>query len=369
MMKCHFKFTPAVLWLSAALLVSLAVHLWPDSGQSDQSKGSDSAQTPVAQVETIRLHQGDISETITAYGVVLPLPDQLQTISVSYTSQVAVIQVNQGQLVQRGDLLLTLKPGADAVLQLQQARSEFDAAMREQQLLQERLKLKLATQQDLVTSRLRVAQAQATLKNLAGRGIGREQEIHAESAGLIYLVSAQQGQIVPAGAPLLQLVDQNQWVVRLGVEPEDYVHVQMGQQVLITPVNAPVKQPVKGHIEIITHQIDPATRLVNVLVRPQMNQTLLINDFVQGRIVISSQNTLLVPLQAVLPEDGSYSLFTVDNGHAVKHHVRVGLENDRYVELVNSDLKAQDEVVVLGNYELEPGMAVKVVKSAQGAAQ
>jgi len=153
--------------------------------------------------------------------------------------------------------------------------------------------------------------------------------------------------------------------VRLGIEPEDYDHLQVDQQVLITPVNTPVSEPVKGRIEIITHQIDPTTRLLNVFVRPALNQTLLINDFVEGRIIISLVNTLLVPRQAVLPDDGGYSLFTVENGHAVKHQVQLGLENDTQVEVIATDLKEQDEAVVLGNYELESGMAVSVAPSTQ----
>lgn len=327
---------------------------------------------PVAQIETIKLHKGEIKETLTAYGVVSPFPDKLRTVSVPYTSQVDKIQVNQGQIVQQGDLLLTLKPGADAVLQLEQAQRELNAALRGNQLLEEKMRLKLATQQDLVTSRLRVEQAKVMLKNLADRGIGQGQQIRAESAGIIYLVSVQQGQIVPAGAPLLQLVDHNQWVVRLGIEPEDYNRLQVNQQVLITPVNTPIPEPVKGRIEIITHLIDPMTRLLNVFVRPELNQTLLVNDFVEGRIIIASVNTFLVPRQAVLPDNGGYSLFTVENGHAVKHQVQVGLENDAQVEVIAADLKAQDDVVVLGNYELEPGMAVAPAAGSrigQGAAQ
>jgi len=313
---------------------------------------------PVAQVKTIKLHKGEFKEIFTAYGVVLPFPDKLTTISVPYTSQVDKMLVNQGQIVQQGDLLLILNPGVSAMLQLDQARKELTAALRDNELLQERIRLKLATQQNRVATQLRVEQARVMVKNLVDQGIGKEQKIRAKKDGIIYLVSVQQGQIVTAGAPLLQLVDQNQWMVRLGIEPEDYDHLQVDQQVLITPVNTPVSEPVKGRIEIITHQIDPITRLLNVFVRPALNQTLLINDFVEGRIIISSVNAFAVPRQAVLPDNGGYSLFTIKNGHAVKHRVQIGLENDQQVEVIAAELKVQDEVVVLGNYELQPGMAV-----------
>jgi multidrug resistance efflux pump len=164
-------------------------------------------------------------------------------------------------------VLLTLKPGAMAKLQLEQAYSELNAANSENKLLRKRIHLKLATKQDLVASRLRVERVKVMLKNLADQGIAKEQHIRAEHDGIVYLMSVQQGQIVAAGAPLLQIVDQNQWMVRLGIEPEDYDHLQINQQVLITPVNTPVSEPIKGRIEIITHQIDPATRLLNICKR------------------------------------------------------------------------------------------------------
>jgi multidrug efflux pump subunit AcrA (membrane-fusion protein) len=130
--------------------------------------------------------------------------------------------------------------------------------------------------------------------------------------------------------------------------------------VLLTPVNKPVAQPVKGHIATITHQIDPVTRLLNVFVRPESNQQLLINDFVQAQIIVSSANTLVAPRQALLPDGKAYSLFTIENGHAVKHQVQTGLENDNQIEVIANDLKELDNIVVEGNYELEDGMAVEV---------
>lgn len=364
-MKFYSKQTLVIIVL-LTLSAGFAIVYWLSVTQDLSSpEVSASERGPVAQVETIKLHKGKIKQTLSVYGVVLPLPDKLTTLSVPYISQVDKMQVNQGQLVQKGQLLLTLKPGALAKLQLEQAHSELNAASRANQLLKERIQLKLATKQSLVSSRLRVERAKLMLKNLSDQGIGKEQHIKAKQAGIVYLVSVQQGQIVAAGAPLLQIVDQNQWMVRLGIEPESYAHLKVNQQVLITPVNTPVSKPVKGRIEIITHQIDPSTRLLNVFVRPELNQTLLINDFVNAQIIISSINAFLVPRQAVLPDDGAYSLFTVEKGLAIKHIVQRGLENDTQIEVIASDLNTRDEVVVLGNYELEQGMPVSATPSTQ----
>ena len=360
-MKLTLKNTLIIFFILILALVSAVIY-WI-SHQADTITPEPRPSEPIAQVKTIKLHKGIIEQTLNAYGVVLPLSSKLKTLSVSYASQVEEVRVNQGQFVQKGDLLLTLKPAPSTDLQWKRAQSELSAAIQENKLLQQRLHLKLATQQDLVGSQLRLKQAQVTLKNLSEQGGNKKQAIRAGSTGIVYSSPIQQGQILQAGAPLLQLIDKNQWMVRLGVEPEDYAQLHINQRVFITPVNTFISKPVKGRIKLITHQIDPTTRLLNIFVKPESNQTLLMNDFVQGKIIVSSVEALLAPLQAVLPEGDRYFIFSVKDGHAIKHWVQTGLKNEHFIELIESDLNLQDEVVVLGNYQLESGMAVSI-KSA-----
>ena len=72
---------------------------------------------------------------------------------------------------------------------------------------------------------------------------------------------------------------------------------------------------------------------------------------------------MIVPRSAVLPEEDHYILFTIKDGRAQEHTVRVGLENEKDVEVIANDLQAGEPVVTLGNYELKDGMAVKVDES------
>jgi len=365
LLRCPTFGRPARAGIVLIVILILLVYLSHVSNDSDQAIATDLPPEPVAQVKTLHLKKAEIQKNLMAYGVVLPLPDKLQTISVSYPSQIEKIRVNPGQLVESGTVLLSLKPGPTALLQWYQAQTELQAALRNQQVLQQRIRLKLATRQDLISAQLRVDQAKVMIKNLADQGINKIKQITAKQSGIIYQVNVQQGQQLPAGAPLLQIIAQNQWVVRLGVEPEDYEHLKIDQQVLMLPVNTANTEPVQGRIEMISHQIDPNTRLLNVFVRPELNQTLFINDFVKARIIIDTVNTWLVPRQAVLPEEGGYVLFTIVNGRAVKHRVQLGLENDQQVEVLGDDLHEQDEVVILGNYELKSGMAITKIMETE----
>ena len=328
---------------------------------SDQpEENPQTKQEPIAQVQTVKLQKADINVSLRVYGTVLPRPGQLQTVSVPYAGRIDSLQVNTGQLVQKGELLLTLKPADDTAMQLAQARQEHIGAAQALQGVQERLDLKLATRQELIAARLRAGQAQVLLDNLRDRGIKNIRQIRAEHAGIIHVLNVQPGQIVPANSPLLQWLANDQAAVRLGVEPEDAARLQPKQPVLMTPVNNPTQLPVTGMIETISHQIDPVTRLLDVWVRPEQNHRLLINDFVEATIITASAKALAAPRPALLPDGNAYSLFTVENGHAVKHRVQTGLENDTQLEVVAGDVKELDDIVIIGNYELEDGMAVRV---------
>jgi len=227
-------------------------------------------------------------------------------------------------------------------------------------LIQERLKLKLATQQALVVARQRLQLAQGNVQSMKDRGINGSKVIRATSPGIVFLVNVQQGQVVPAGISMLQTTGQGQVIVQLNIESEDIDYIMRGQPVRLKPVHAAASQSIEGHILTITRKVDPLTRLVSVLVQPVQTQGLLLNDYIEGEIVITSRETLVAPREAVLPENGKYKLFTVKNGHAVEHIAEIGLENSNEVEVLSDDLRAGDLVVVMGNYELIDGMATRV---------
>ena len=68
-----------------------------------------------------------------------------------------------------------------------------------------------------------------------------------------------------------------------------------------------------------------------------------------------------MPRSAVLPnESRSYDVFTVADGKAVKHTVKVGRQNPDEVQIISDDLHENDSVVTIGNSELEEGMAVEI---------
>jgi membrane fusion protein (multidrug efflux system) len=316
---------------------------------------------PIAQVQVAKIERKTITEKITVYGSVIAQPGKTHSVSVAFETRVRHILVAPGQFVNENDPLTEIEPSPAAQLQFQQAKNAAQAAEKELQQTQERFKLKLATNQELSTAEKTAQDAAAQLSALQRAGAGGDNRIRADMAGVVAKVNVQDGQIVPAGGPLVEIVAENEIEVKLGVESEDLAAAVEGAPVVIFPVNNPNAASVKGSIRLVTHRIDPATRLVDVYVALPEGTRLLLDSYVRGEIEHTEKNVLVVPRSAVLPnESGGYQVFTVANNRAVKHTVKVGIRNAGEDQIITSDLHEGMPVVTVGNYELEDGMVVEI---------
>lgn len=365
-MKKRRWIRPAVtLSVLAAVVVAGAVGYWYGSQARQTAASAGSLPqvpkgSPVAKVQVARVASQQMEETLTAYGSVVAALGETRVVSEPFEARVLKVLVRPGQTIASGDPLIDVEPSPNTMLQLDTARDTLDTAQAELKLVQERLKLKLATQTELVQAEQKVQAAQLQLANLQKRGIDGAKTISAKGEGLVSSVSVQEGQIVAAGAPLLATIGQNQIHVQLGIEAEDLANIHPGQAVRLLPVNAPESQAVEGKVHLITREVNPQTRLVDVFVLPPPAARLLLRGFVEGQIVTQSGNVLVVPRSALLPQAGEYLVFTVEHGKAVRHVVKIGMETSQRVQVVGGGLEEGQEVVVQGSAELRDGMPVAV---------
>jgi len=318
---------------------------------------------PIAHVQVAKLERKTITEKVIVYGSVVAQPGKTHSVSIAFETRVRHILVAPGQFVQENDPLIEVELSPGAQVQFQQAKNAAEAARKELKQTQERFNLKLATNQDLSAAEKTARDAEAQLTALQRAGAGGDNRIHSDIAGVIAKVDAQDGQIVPPGGPLVEIVAENEIEVKLGVEPEDLSAVQEGAPITIFPVNDPTAAQVEGSIRLVTRRIDPTTRLVDVYVALPKGTKLLLDQYVRGEIQRVEENALVVPRSAVLPnESREFKVFTVVNNRAVTHTVKIGAENPREMQVIADDLHPGDSVVTVGNYELKDGMAVEIKK-------
>jgi membrane fusion protein (multidrug efflux system) len=329
-----------------------------DGAVSKSNPARTDTSGPVACVQTVPLKKGTITEHIVVYGSVIAAPGALQTVSIPFESRVASIMVNEGQKVSKGDILVEIQPSPDTLLQLNQAKNAYELAKQRYQQMKGERNLKLATNEQLLQTKQTLDQAKLRLESMKNRGIDGDRRIASSVAGLVKKIHVQEGSIVAAGNPIMDIVAQNRVEVLLGVEPENIERVHTGQAVSLTRVNAPTSPEASGTVRRISYAVNPATRLVNVFVTLTSPAGFLLGEYTEGRIVMTAAEGLVVPRSAVLPEGDHHVLFTVKDGRAVKHIVEIGIENPREYQVIGNGLQAGAKVVVLGNYQLTNGMAV-----------
>ena len=350
-----------VLLLGLVLLAAAAVAgYWYGHRGAAPEKAEEPEPKPTAQVTVVPIQRGMISRYVTLYGTVVAPASEVRAVSVPYESRITRMLAMPGEIVAAGTPLIELEASPATLIALEDARNAASAARRDLELVKGRFEQKLATSQELYAAENNSRSAQLKLKSLQQAGAGGPQQIKSESAGVVGKINVQLGQIVAAGTPLVEVAGQDKIEVKLAADPQDAALLKNGSPVRLRPVNSSDQEPIEGKVRLVGQRVDPATRRVDVMVSLPRDSHLMLESYVAGQIASQSAEGLIVPRDAVLPEDEQFTLFSVKDGHAVKHAVKVGIENDEQVQIIAGDLKEGEPVVIVGNFELEDGMAVEV---------
>ena len=352
------RILPVFALLAVAALV---VRFWlnparPEAGPENEA----AAEQTTAFVETAQVVRKTIAEVLTAYGSVIAQPGKLQTVSLPYESRVNHVLAAPGQPVKTGDPLIEIAASPATQLLVNQARSAAELARKELQQTKERFNLKLATNQELNAAQKSATDAELQLASFQKEGADNDGIVRATSEGVVASLSVQDGQLVPAGNALLEIIAKDQVEAKIGVEPVDVGAIVPHMTISLFPVNQPVNHEINGSVRLVTLRIDPTSRLVDVYVTLPADTGLLLDGYLRAEIRRESANTLVVPRSSLLPKDDGWQVFTIRDGHAVARAVRLGIVSGGDAEVLDSDLQDGEIVVSLGNYELEDGMAVEV---------
>jgi membrane fusion protein (multidrug efflux system) len=331
-----------------------------EQGQTQGAESDDGK--PVAQVEIVPIERKSISEKLTAYGSVVAQPGKTHFVAISFESRVQHILVSPGQVVKQGDTLMEVQGSPASLLQLHQAEATAQEAHKDLDQARKRFDMKLATNQELNQAQKAAADAELQLESLKTQGVAADNKIRSDITGIVAKVDVEDGQVASAGSPLVEVIATGDIEIKLGVEPEDVTKLRAGQRVGISLVNDPATSEIEGTVRLVTQRVNSPDRLVDVFVSVPQGTKLLLAAYVRGEIIVASRETLVVPRDAVLPDDGSHTLYLVQDHRALKKTVEIGLQTDSQVEVIDPELRDGDQVVTVGNRELADQMQVKVIR-------
>ncbi len=318
--------------------------------------------TPSVLIQSEPLRKQPMTETLTAYGSVMPATGATENISFQRSGQIARLYVVAGQVVKRNQALLEFATDPNAAALYHQAETTEVFARSELMRVEDLAARKLATQSQLAAARKALQDAQANLaaQKHIGAGVGT-QRVSASFDGVVSLLSIQQGDRVLSGIPVMQLSKAGKLRATLGIEPEDIRRLRVGMTVEIASVfgNQPM---VAARLLQIHGVINPLTRLVDVDLELQgAANSLLAGMQVRGKIALNNKEAWVVQRSAVLRDKQGSFLYQVRDGHALRVPVTVAMESGNSAALSGA-LDSKLRVVVSGNYELQDGMMVREAK-------
>lgn len=342
-----------------------------------------------------------IIETITANGKIQPEKEVKITPDVS--GEIVELTVKEGDAVQKGQLLLRIKPDvyvsqrdrslasiSSARARQSQSEAQFVQAElafnRSKQLYNEQTISKSEFEQAQATytvaksevdaARFAVVSAEAALKE-ANENLTKT-SIYAPMSGTVSMLLVELGERVAgtnlmAGTEMLRVADLSRMEAQVEVNENDIVRVGLGDTALIE-VDAYLDRKFKGIVTEIANSAKTSTGAaadqvtnfdVKILLLPESYQDLVDqngkNPFRPGMSATvdirteTKDNILAVPIQSVTTrtdttklnpsdEDVRTLVFITDGKYALAKDVKTGIQDNNYIEIL-SGVSESDRVI------------------------
>ena len=295
--------------------------------------------------------------------------------------------VRPGQRVSNGQILavqhnVTLKQSVDlAKTAVKTAQSQYDLVSQDFERMDELYKQRAVSQQqfDQIKTQKETAETSLELAKLQLEQADENYQnsfIKAPFAGIVGAIFFEEGQMVPAGQPVIQVVSSGAMKSKLKVPSNEISSLSVGQSVDIKFPSI-IGKEYKGKVVRINHAIDQVSNLLEIEVQ-LLNPDKEIKSGIFGEFLIQTsskagviavpENSLMQRTEIIVNKQTGvqqavkkYFLFSVENGFAKLKEVKTGINSDGRIEIVNG-LKKSDSIIVVGQNVVRNGQKIKVVE-------
>lgn len=351
---------PGVAALAAAALVWLAGAA-PLRAAAPEQKASLQAVAAVTPASTRLARRLVANGSIFAWQEVIIAPEV-------GGYQVATMKVEIGDRVKKGQELATLSAG---ILESQVAVARAAVQKAEAALVNARAALGRGesmaasgnfARADLDTLRANAVSAEASLASARADQDAAElrlryTHVRAPDDGVITARSAVVGQVVQAGTEMMRLLRQERVEWRAEVPEADLRSVKPGQSASIVTSEGTA---ITGKVRTVAPTVQSGNRTGLVYVDLPPRAGARPGMFARGEIETGSGQALMVPLAAILVQDGYSYVFNIGADNVVKRlRVQTGAMQGTQVE-ITSGLKGDERLVASGVAFLSDGQRVDV---------
>jgi membrane fusion protein (multidrug efflux system) len=274
------------------------------------------------------------------------------------SGKIVQLLFREGDKVEKGELLLKLND-ADLVATLKklelQEKIAADKEVRETKLLG----IKGVSQEEYDAA-LNAVQGIRADMDFTKAQIAKT-EVRAPFNGVIGLKSVSEGSYVSPTIKIASIQQLDPIKIDFSI-PEKYSgSVHKGDK-LHFKIQGQADQ-FEGYIYAIEPKIDLATRTLQLRAQcPNRNGKILPGSFANIELILSeTNNTILIPTEALVPVLKGQNVFLYKQGEAYSQKVETGTRTSTQIEITNG-LHAGDTVITTGIMQLKTGASVRIVE-------
>jgi membrane fusion protein (multidrug efflux system) len=277
-------------------------------------------------------------------------------VTAKVTNQVTAVRFQEGQRVRRGEVLVELD-GAQARADLAVA----EAALAESRSQYQRSRELYSTR---VLSDSQIEQIEATFKANEARVASARSRlgdtvIRAPFDGRVGLRRVSVGSLINPGTVITTLDDTGTIKLDFTIPETFLAAAKPGLDISARSVAYPDVR-FDGRVASVDSRVDPATRSVTVrALVPNPEGLLKPGMFLTVRLSRGATDALLVPEQALVPEQGDVYVFVINDGTAEKRRIHTGQRRVGDVQVIDG-LSVGELVVTEGTQKLRDGSAVRL---------
>lgn len=297
------------------------------------------------------------------------------------------IFVKPGQRVISGQILavqhnVTLKQSVDlARTALKTAQLQLDLVSQDYERMAELFKQRAISQQqfDQIKTQKETAETSLDLAKLQLEQADENYQnsfVKAPFEGIVGAIFYEEGQMVPIGQPVIQVVSAGAMKSKLKVPSKEISYLSVGQLVDIKFPSINGKE-YKGKVVKINHVIDQVSNLLEIevqLINPDKEiKSGIFGEFqietsTKEGVIAVPENSLMQRTEIIVSKQTGvqqsvkkYFIFAVKKGYAKLKEVKTGINSDGRIEIV-SGLQKSDSVIVVGQNVVRDGQKIKVVE-------
>lgn len=345
------------LLVVAAAAILVGAITWPKIAPMMKEPATASPQQRSAPaVRTTRVERQPFERTLVFNGSLVA--EQSISVRSELRGKVDSISFADGETVAEGDLLVAIESG-ELEAELRSLQEQLKLAITNARRLSnlfEQGSVNASARDDAVTQR---SVLEAEVERLQIRLA--KTRISAPFAGTLGLRRISRGDLIEADTLITTL----QTIRSLNVDfnvPERYrVLIVPGMPLSIRV--AGYEQPFTAAVRAIDPQVNRATRTVTVRAHvDNVDRALLPGNYARVELVSRKEMAFVVPSVAVMQSLDAASVFTVEDGMAIRRAVKTGHRDSSHVEILEG-LSTGAEVIISGVQSVREGQPVTVVSS------